>query len=291
MAWVNKKAFANTCSAQQHRKLHHAAGREGNLRCPASTHRADASFYDWAFFSFAGRTSNCAEADQRCFCGQELSTFWLAECNEEACIFLAVTFDDANIGGVQGRGASASVDLNGNLFDAEIGQRNPFLPAQDGQGLFGSLLPRFWRCCGHSVYCKLKSVFGHASGRIGATNECQFICEATSSRRMKKPHFRVPLITCRGCLEVGLLNGAGENRTPVPKQSTFHVYASSQVFNLDVVEVHLTNDNTSWQTKFLIPPGLASPLEPARILHTALYQASRTMCRRLSCECVVSVAN
>ena len=120
-------------------------------------------------------------------------------------------------------------------------------------------------------------------------NRCS--CATRFPRRMKKPHFRVPLKTCRGCLEVGLLNGAGENRTPVPKQSTFHVYASSQVFNLDVVEVHLTNDNTSWQTKFLIPPGLASPLEPARVLHTALYQASRTVCRRLCCECVVSVAN
>ena len=86
-------------------------------------------------------------------------------------------------------------------------------------------------------------------------------------------------------------NGAGENRTPVPKQSTIHVYASSQVFNFGDVGVHLTNSNAPQQTKFLIPPRLASTLEPARILHTALYQASRTVCRRLCCECVVSVAN
>ena len=49
------------------------------------------------------------------------------------------------------------------------------------------------------------------------------------------------------------MNGAGENRTPVPKQSTIHVYASSQVFNFGDVGVHLTNSNAPQQTKFLIP--------------------------------------
>ncbi len=36
-------------------------------------------------------------------------------------------------------------------------------------------------------------------------------------------------------------NGAGENRTPVPKQSTTHVYANSQMFNLGTTSLHLTN--------------------------------------------------
>ena len=36
-------------------------------------------------------------------------------------------------------------------------------------------------------------------------------------------------------------NGAGENRTPVPKQSTIHVYANSQMFNFGTASLHLTN--------------------------------------------------
>ena len=39
----------------------------------------------------------------------------------------------------------------------------------------------------------------------------------------------------------GLCNGAGENRTPVPKQSTTHVYASSGMFNFGSASLHLTN--------------------------------------------------
>ena len=51
-------------------------------------------------------------------------------------------------------------------------------------------------------------------------------------------------------------NGAGENRTPVPKQSTVHVYTNSQMFNLGEVTVQLTNCHTPWQTKFSFRRGL-----------------------------------
>ena len=49
------------------------------------------------------------------------------------------------------------------------------------------------------------------------------------------------LMKWKGHTMSGLMNGAGENRTPVPIQSTIHVYASSQVFNLGTVSLHLTN--------------------------------------------------
>jgi len=132
VAWINEEAFANTCSAQQHRKLHHAPGREGDFRLPAPTHRADAGFDDWAFFGFAGRTSNCAEPDQWCFSGDELPVFGFPEGDEESREFSTIAFDHSNVCGVERRCACARVDLDGDLVDAEIGQRDPFLPTQNG---------------------------------------------------------------------------------------------------------------------------------------------------------------